>query len=605
MRVYLSIVFFGVFISTAFSKDRYPTQTQIQAQLDKITSDTAKISYLHNTAKQYQMELDTKEDKETISFMALKAMELSENTYSARYKYLALSLMQQSMITYQRYKKAQEYGLKILEFTKQVKDADLQAEMYNAVATGYFYSNDWKNYFSYQLKALRLYESLGQEANVASAYSSLGKASYYTNEPKEGVIYIHKALTYYESVADNDKVADLCNDMGTLFMSQEGDTDSAEFYLNKSILYAKKGTSENLLTTPQFNLAGIYVGQKKYTQALELVESALKTAKNAENMNSFTLYSVGLSYVYTEMKKYKEAESVLQNALKDSQIEGTPYLKIQIYKALNELYTQTGDATHNVEILQKYIALRDSVFNEEKAEAVTQMKVEYDTEKKEQQIVVLEDRVHTRNWLIGISSLAGILALGLLWIYRRAFRLQKQLTQQQQQAFEQQEKTMKLEQQTLQAQKELAEQKSLTLQTEMESKQRELTAATMFIQQKNELLESLQQQIKEVSVSEVNQKQIHQISQTIRRNMNFDDDWDKIKIHFEGVHPDFFDKLSTTGLTDHELRHCAYIKMKFNPKEIASLLNIDVNSVRVSRYRIKKKLGLEAEQDLPDYIGSI
>ncbi|MDJ1505294.1 tetratricopeptide repeat protein [Xanthocytophaga agilis] len=605
MQLSLSTLFFLIFTQIIYQKDSYPTQSKIQEQLNTLSTDTARISYLHTIAKQYPMELSSKKEKEIISFLAFKAMELSNHIHSVKHTFLALNLMQRSLITYQQYKKAQQYGLKILDLTKKVRDPELKAQMFNSVAISYFYQNDWKNYFEYQFKALRLFESLRMTSDVAKVYSALGKASYYTNDPKEGVHYNHKALDYYLSKGDNEKVADVYNDMGTLFMSQEGGSDSAIYYLNKSIQYARKGTDHNLLTTPQFNLAGIYVEQKKYKQALELVQSALETARKAENMNSFTLYSVGLSYVYTEMHQYKEAEEVLQNALKTSQVEGTPYLKIQIYKALNELYTQSGDAERNVEILHKYIALRDSVFNEEKAEAISQMKVEYETEKKEAQIHILEDSVRTRNWLMGISALAGLLAFGLFWGYWRAFRLQKQLRLQQQQSFEQQQENMKLEQQALQAQKDLAEQKNLTLQTEMEAKQRELTTATMFIQQKNELLESLQQQIREVSVNETNHKQIHQISQTIRRNMNFDDDWDKIKIHFEGVHPDFFEKLATTSLTDHELRHCAYIKMKFNPKEIASLLNIDVNSVRVSRYRIKKKLGLDAEQDLPDYISSI
>ncbi|SFC75801.1 hypothetical protein SAMN05421780_109105 [Flexibacter flexilis DSM 6793] len=583
-----------------------PTPSQIQVQLDKLPTDTAKIAYLNAIAQRFPNELDAKAEKETVTFMAAQASELAKHTASVRHQYFALHLLFQNMITYQRYKKAQDYAQQILVLVNQTPEPALQAEMYNAVAVSYFYLNDWKNYFDYQFKALRLYEAEGMTASVASVYASLGKAAYYTGDPKEGIAHIRKALAYYRTAAANDKISDLCNDMGTLFMSQENRNDSAEYYLLQAITYAQKGQNENLLTTPQFNLAGIYVAQKKYDQALALVQSALRTAQKGENVGSFILYSVGLSYIYTEMKKNAQAEAVLLEALKDTRLVDNPYQKMQLYKGLSDLYKQTGNAAANVQALEQYIALKDSVFSREKAEAISQTKVEYETEKKEQQIEMLQDRVRARNWIIGISSLAGVLALGLFWGYRRAFRLQKQLRQQAQQTFEQQEKNMRLEQAALQAQTQLAEQKTQALQAEMEAKQRELTTATMFIQQKNELLDSLRQQIRELpSTDESNQKQLHKISQTIRRNMNFDDDWEKIKVHFEGVHPNFFERLSVSSLTDHELRHCAYIKMKFSPKEIASLLHIDVNSVRVSRYRIKKKLGLDTEQDLPDYINLI
>jgi tetratricopeptide (TPR) repeat protein len=605
MRIFFLSIFFLFSVSFSFSQSSPTSKPEIEANLSKLSTDTAKISYLYQAAKKYQVELDSKTDKETLAFIASQAIELTERITSVKYQFMALNLMQQSLITHQRYKKAQEYGQKILALEKKGADNKLKAEIYNAVATSYFYLNDWKNYFNYQFKALRLYESLKQPDNIARVYAALGKASFYTNEPKEGVNYTHKALNYYFSKNNYEKVADVSNDMGTLFMSQDGGTDSAVYYLNQSIEYAKKSKYDNLLTTAQFNLAGIYVERKKYTEALGLVQNAMVIAEKGDNLSSFILYSTGLSYIYTETHKYAEAEKVLLDVLKNTNIVGTPYLKIQIYKALDELYATSGDTKKNLDILKKYNALRDSVFNEEKAEAVAQIKVEYDTEKKEQQIHTLEERVTARNWLTGISLLAGLLALGFVWGYRRAYQLQKKLHIQEQQSFEQQQQNMMLEQAALQAQKELAEQKSLALQQDIEAKQRELTTATMFIQQKNDLLESLSEQIKNLASSEENKTQIQQISKSIRRNMNFDDDWQKIKAHFEGVHPDFFDKLSLTGLTDHELRHCAYIKMKFNQKEIASLLNIDVKSVRISRYRIKKKLGLEQDLDLPEYISSI
>lgn len=104
-----------------------------------------------------------------------------------------------------------------------------------------------------------------------------------------------------------------------------------------------------------------------------------------------------------------------------------------------------------------------------------------------------------------------------------------------------------------------------------------------------------------------NRDKLLDISRNLKNSISFEKDWDKIKLHFEKVHPQFFSILSGQfpNLTPNELKHCAYIKMNMSNKETANLLGIDHNSVKMSRYRIKKKIGLSQEEDLTAYIQSI
>jgi hypothetical protein len=71
--------------------------------------------------------------------------------------------------------------------------------------------------------------------------------------------------------------------------------------------------------------------------------------------------------------------------------------------------------------------------------------------------------------------------------------------------------------------------------------------------------------------------------------------WDEFKMRFAEVHTDFYDKLigCHPTLTENDLRLCAFIKLKMSTKEIAAVTNHPVNSVKVSRKRLRKKLQLE------------
>ncbi len=93
---------------------------------------------------------------------------------------------------------------------------------------------------------------------------------------------------------------------------------------------------------------------------------------------------------------------------------------------------------------------------------------------------------------------------------------------------------------------------------------------------------------------------IKQIDFLIENN----DEWEQLKTHFNTVFSGFYDKLLTNcpTLTETELRHCMFIKLHIQTKEIARILNIDPRSVQTARYRIKKKLNLPEEQDLRSFL---
>lgn len=85
------------------------------------------------------------------------------------------------------------------------------------------------------------------------------------------------------------------------------------------------------------------------------------------------------------------------------------------------------------------------------------------------------------------------------------------------------------------------------------------------------------------------------------------DDWEQLKLHFDTVFSGFYDSLLTKypSLSETELRHCMFVKLHIQTKEIARILNIDPRSVQTARYRIKKKLDLSEEQDLRNFLAIV
>jgi DNA-binding NarL/FixJ family response regulator len=76
------------------------------------------------------------------------------------------------------------------------------------------------------------------------------------------------------------------------------------------------------------------------------------------------------------------------------------------------------------------------------------------------------------------------------------------------------------------------------------------------------------------------------------------------EMNFNQVHEQFFKKLKADfpELTPGDLKLAAYLKMNLSSKEIAPLLNISIRSVENKRYRLRRKLNLEEEENLTEFM---
>ncbi|GHN01096.1 hypothetical protein WSM22_25850 [Cytophagales bacterium WSM2-2] len=93
----------------------------------------------------------------------------------------------------------------------------------------------------------------------------------------------------------------------------------------------------------------------------------------------------------------------------------------------------------------------------------------------------------------------------------------------------------------------------------------------------------------------------------IEQNFVQDKDWDDFRQIFEQVHQDFFQRLqrNSQDLTPSDLRLASLIRLNIPSKDIAVVLGISPDSLRIARYRLRKKLGMTQGDSLSHFIGSL
>ncbi len=148
------------------------------------------------------------------------------------------------------------------------------------------------------------------------------------------------------------------------------------------------------------------------------------------------------------------------------------------------------------------------------------------------------------------------------------------------------------------------------LEDKLDNKQTELIDFALIIVQKNEFLENLKFQINEIknfSTDTKTVKKLNDLSLSINQHIAIDKNRKSFQLQLEEANQDFYNRLTQKfpNLTDKEKRLAAYLRLKLNSKEIASLLNITDKSVDMNRYRLRKKMAVAANENLTEFILTI
>ncbi len=157
--------------------------------------------------------------------------------------------------------------------------------------------------------------------------------------------------------------------------------------------------------------------------------------------------------------------------------------------------------------------------------------------------------------------------------------------------------------------KELENRAKWRIKSKLDNKEREVISFLLQLSQKNELLALVQKQLKKI-VSGSPQKtpqKINLLLNTLESISVSPVDWDMVVQQLENLHPGYLDRLRLKhpNLTPKEKKLCSYLRLGLSSKEIAGLQNINIKSIEVSRGRLRKKLKLERENRLKEYLDQI
>jgi DNA-binding CsgD family transcriptional regulator len=463
------------------------------------------------------------------------------------------------------------------------------------------------------LKALDFFKGQNAYEYESTIYHYLASFYGYGNNPAKQKKYAD--LCY--STAVKSKQVDLLNNAyftigQTYFDRFKLDTikrnllDSALLIYKKALLLSKKQEGRMLIRSNTaaiaLNTANTYFQYFPNTyrdSAEKYVDIAIEIATKT-NLQEVLLNCYGLKSEYALRDgNYDEAKKILLTGLSKiaDGVVKMPLTQARVFQGLANIAEKKGDKGAALNYLKQYLSYYKKAFDEEKVNSIIRVEAQYQSEKKEQEIAYLHQQTaftKKLNIFYIISGLTGIAALLFLLI---SYNYKLKASVRKQELIDQQKGAAELRAQLKEAEAIQLQTEQALLKERQERLQKELLAGTLQIEEKNELLGLLSGKVNPESHLSLDE----QIKRIVNQQKKMDKEFEEYKTDFFDSNTAFFERLQQKAdhtLTRLDLKYCSYMLMGLTNKEVSIRLGIEPKSVRMSRYRLKQKLGLGKDDDL-------
>lgn len=135
---------------------------------------------------------------------------------------------------------------------------------------------------------------------------------------------------------------------------------------------------------------------------------------------------------------------------------------------------------------------------------------------------------------------------------------------------------------------------------QQEQLQKQALATSLQLNHKTSFINELKEKIKE-------DKHVN-IDRILKDEKLTDDDFNEVQNLVQDVHPNFFKRLnesSVNKLSNQDLKYAAYIYLNMDNQQIANILKVEPKTVRMTKYRMKQKMGLDKDVDLATFIQNL
>lgn len=424
--------------------------------------------------------------------------------------------------------------------------------------------------------AYKHYVETAPKFRLVGILVNMGNAFYAKGDLKQTFEYIEEAYfkaLEIENYSQMPLVAS--NYIGVKIMLNNDTTNFMEMFEEVMNHPYVKG-NQDMLANVHLNLAMFYLNNLNDNEKAEsLFKEALRIYDNSDFKKDPVIFT-GLGTVYLQRKEYEKAIVYFKKSLEHT---GDLNNRNSAYRNLAKIYTLLNNADSASLYYNKVIEWMKENQKIDSDKLALKAKLNLEVVKREGEIAKLEDQheidvlKHNRSKIVQVSFVVLVLLLTTILILLNNQRKRHAALQ----------------------------------KAELKLKTQNLVNLSLLINEKNQVLKLFEDKLKKNNSKELTEVLYSELKSTLKKSLKVEDDWKCFELYLNDLHKGFYDKLKSKypDLSNTELRVCSLTKLRYSLKETAHTLSISPDSVKSSRYRIKKKIGLKGDQDLADFLNKV
>lgn len=478
-----------------------------------------------------------------------------------------------------------EYAIEAINITKENNQLELEAKSYLLYGEALLLKFDKSKALKALFEARSIAEQISNNKILIEANLIIGQVYSNLNKQEESFDYSTQALLLAEKTNDLENLPSINNNIAKYYYEIQ-DYKNSLIYLTKSYEgFLLLGDSLSAIT-PFQNTVRVYYKLNDTVKALNTelqavemlsklkIENILESSKISEYYFLKTSLTINLGSSMSMQKRYEEALIYTKQGIEIAKKNNFLEWKARGYHNLSEIYSQVDDFENAYKAITNFNLANDSLIKVEQRDKIEAIILENEAMKAEKKINSLLQKSKIQRIYVIVASIFSVLAFLFFILNYNRLKLKNKLHDKEKTEFD----------------------------LRMNQKSREIISSAMLISEKIKAVKSIKENIDNITLGSDSPYigEFNEVKRKLRETIQIDNNWEKIKLHFEEINPTFFKRLKKAhpSLSENELKHCAYIFMNINTTDVAQLMNINIRSLQTARYRIKKKMELDKDRKL-------
>lgn len=300
-----------------------------------------------------------------------------------------------------------------LDIRKTENDEEGIASLNFKIGGAYFKKSELEKAMSHYLEALRYYEQIKNENVIANLHSNVAVVYTALHNYSKALGYLKMAETYFQQQNLYAPLANVTLSMGNVYYALL-DTAKAQDSYEKTIDVAKKGLNFLAEASAYNNLGQIYTDLGQHKLAVDYIQKSLEIRIREKLESDVASSNITLAINYAKLRNFSKSKSLLLTSLNYFQQTGGGEKITSIYYQLIAAYAGLGEVDSVFHYMNLYKKNQSAELDNKVIEVSNELETKYQTEKKEQQIEILNQETAIQKLRLRQRGLLLLAAMAVL-----------------------------------------------------------------------------------------------------------------------------------------------------------------------------------------------